>query len=68
MEKVVLTITGMRCERCVEAISTAVHALPGVSFVNVCLEASDVIVRLNPHLCTMDTIRATIERQGYQVQ
>ena len=66
MEKITLKIKGMRCNHCVQAVANAIKALPGVQFVNVCLEASDAVVKFDPAQCSVKKIKMAIENQGFE--
>jgi copper chaperone len=67
MEKTVLRVDGMSCEHCVKAITKAVGALPGIDNVAVSLEANTVTVAYDPSQSPLDTIKAEIEDQGYDI-
>jgi copper chaperone len=68
MEKVTLMVQGMSCGHCVKAIEGSVGELKGVSIVKVNLEDSKVDVEYNASEVTLDTIKETIDDQGYDVQ
>ena len=67
MEKIVLTVEGMSCQHCVKAVNNAVGALPGISSVAVDLDAKTVAVEYDPAHSSIQTIKAEIEDQGYDV-
>lgn len=67
MERTVLHVEGMACAHCVQAITKAVGALPGVANVSVDLTAKTATVEYNPAVCTLDRIQLEIEDQGYEV-
>ena len=67
MVKTVLSVEGMSCEHCVNAVTKAVGALPGVSGVTVELSANTVAVEYEPSLTTVGEIASEIEDQGYEV-
>jgi copper ion binding protein len=60
----VLEVSGMTCGHCVSAITSAVSALPGVTGVDVDLEAGSVRVEGTPD---SDAVTAAIEDAGYDV-
>ena len=60
----VLEVSGMTCGHCVSAITSAVSALPGVTGVDVDLEAGSVRVEGTPDV---DAVTAAIEDAGYDV-
>lgn len=68
MEKVTLNVQGMSCGHCVKAVEGSVGALNGVSTVEVHLENGTVDVEFNKDVVTIDTIKETIDDQGYDVK
>ncbi|MFC0477392.1 copper chaperone CopZ [Robertmurraya sp. GLU-23] len=68
MEKITLNVQGMSCGHCVKAIEGSVGELKGVSKVKVNLEDSKVDVEYNASEVSLDTIKETIDDQGYDVQ
>ncbi len=68
MEKVTLNVEGMSCGHCVKAVEGSVGALNGVSSVKVDLENKKVDVEFNKDEVTLDTIKETIDDQGYEVK
>lgn len=60
----VLEVSGMTCGHCVSAITSAVSALPGVTGVDVDLEAESVRVEGTPDAAA---VTAAIEDAGYDV-
>lgn len=67
MEKKMINVEGMSCEHCVNAITKAVKALPGIAKVAVDLEAKSVAVEYDSGKTSLDKIKAEIEEQGYDV-
>jgi copper chaperone len=67
MEKVTLNVQGMSCGHCVKAVEGSVGALEGVSNVKVHLENGTVDVEYNAEAVTLETIKETIDDQGYDV-
>jgi len=67
MERSVFTVEGMSCEHCVNAVTKAVKALPGIAKVAVDLEAKSVVVEYDSKKTALDKIKAEIEEQGYEV-
>lgn len=65
MEKVTLNVQGMSCGHCVKAVEGSVGALEGVSNVKVHLENGTVDVEYNAEAVTLETIKETIDDQGY---
>ena len=67
MEKTVIKVEGMSCEHCVNAITKAVKALPGIAKVAVDLAAKSVEVEYDSSKTPLDKIKVEIEEQGYDV-
>lgn len=67
MEKVTLKVEGMSCGHCVKAVEGSVGELTGVSTVKVNLESKSVDIEFNASEVSLDTIKETIDDQGYDV-
>lgn len=67
MEKVTLNVQGMSCGHCVNSIEGSVGKLNGVASVKVHLGNGTVDVEFNADDVTLDTIKETIDDQGYDV-
>jgi copper chaperone len=63
----VFDVEGMSCNHCVNSIKNAVGELQGVENVEVDLKAKKVTVGYTAGLVTIQTIKETIEDQGYEV-
>ncbi|HEY4553782.1 MAG TPA: copper chaperone CopZ [Bacillaceae bacterium] len=68
MEKVTLNVEGMSCGHCVKAVEGSVGKLQGVSNVKVHLENGTVVVEYNANEVKLETIKETIDDQGYDVK
>lgn len=68
MEKITLNVSGMSCGHCVKAVEGSVGELKGVQSVGVNLDSGQVDVTYNSEEVTLDTIKETIDDQGYDVQ
>jgi copper chaperone len=68
MEMKTITVEGMSCQHCVNAIKKALGELNGIGKVDVDLQSKEVTVEMDPKVNTMETIKETIEDQGYDVQ
>lgn len=68
MENVTLSVKGMSCGHCVKAVEGSVGKLYGVNDVKVNLEAGTVAVDFNSAVISIDTIKETIDDQGYDVE
>ncbi len=64
----VLIVEGMSCSHCENRIKKVVGVLNGVSGVSVDLKGKKVAIDFDPDKVTLDTIKATIEDQGYEVK
>ncbi|MFJ8246915.1 copper chaperone CopZ [Peribacillus asahii] len=67
MEKVTLLVSGMSCGHCVNAVEGALGKLNGVSSVNVHLSEGKVDVEFDSSAVSLETIKETIDDQGYDV-
>jgi len=67
MERTVLTVEGMSCSHCENAIKKSVGALDGVSSVEVDLKGRTVTVEYDGSKVSLDKIKNEIEDQGYDV-
>ena len=65
--KTVFTVTGMTCGHCVQAVTTEVSRVDGVSAVDVDLETGAVTVTSESPINHAAVI-AAVEEAGYQVQ
>lgn len=62
------TVEGMSCMHCVASVKKAVGALNGVDKVDIDLENKKVYVEFDPERVSFETIKNTIEDQGYDVK
>jgi copper chaperone len=67
MESTVLKVDGMSCEHCVKAVTKAAEALAGVKKVKVDLKGGAVSLEYDPAKTPLQSIKAAIEDQGYEV-
>lgn len=67
MENVTLSVQGMSCGHCVKSVEGNVGKLSGVSNVKVHLENGTVDVEFDSNEVTLETIKETIDDQGYDV-
>ena len=63
-----LTVEGMSCSHCESCIKKSVGSLNGVDSVNVDLKSKKVAVEFDPERVSIQTIKDTIEDQGYEVK
>jgi copper chaperone len=64
----IFEVEGMSCNHCVNSIKNAVGELDGVENVAVDLGTRKVTVLYTAGLVTIQTIKETIEEQGYEVK
>jgi copper chaperone CopZ len=62
-----LTVTGMTCGGCENAVKRALGTLPGVSDVTASHTDNQVSVKYDPALVTPAAVAERIEKLGYQV-
>ncbi|MDT2046127.1 copper resistance protein CopZ [Priestia aryabhattai] len=67
MEQTVLSVQGMSCGHCVKAVEGAVSELSGVKSVKVNLESATVEVEYDESKVSLETIKESIDDQGYDV-
>lgn len=67
-ETKVINVEGMSCSHCENTVKKSVGALNGVDNVTVDLGAKKVMVEYDPDKVNIETIKGTIEDQGYDVK
>ena len=68
MKTEVLNVNGMSCGHCVKAVEESVGGLAGVKSVVVDLSSGKVEVSYDSSAVTLDSIKETIDDQGYEVE
>ena len=63
-----LNVEGMSCTHCENSVKKAVGTLDGVGSVDVDLKGKKVTIEFDPEKLSVDTIKDTIEDQGYDVK
>ncbi|HEX3029291.1 MAG TPA: copper chaperone CopZ [Clostridia bacterium] len=63
-----LNVEGMSCSHCENSVKKAVGELNGVFSVAVDLKGKRVTIEFDPDKVSVDTIKDTIEDQGYDVK
>jgi len=58
-------IQGMDCAECTIHVQKAIDDLPGVQSAHVYLVTEKALVRYDPNLVTLSSIRGAVERAGY---
>lgn len=67
VETLEIPIQGMDCTECTIHIQKAIADLPGVQSAQVFLITEKALVRYDPNLVTLSSIRGAVERAGYSV-
>jgi len=67
MSRTTLKVEGMSCEHCRLAVTRAVSSVPGVSRVEVSLEAKSVSFDCEEGSVALAGIKQAIEAEGYRV-
>lgn len=67
METATLTVNGMSCAHCVQAVEGSVGNLDGVKQVQVRLDEGKVDIQFDAQRVSIEKITETIEDQGYDV-
>ncbi|HRD92072.1 MAG TPA: heavy metal-associated domain-containing protein [Accumulibacter sp.] len=65
METIVIRITGMRCQACVQSVRAVLEALRGVEAVAVSLEPGQATVSYDPTLGNVAILREAVEQAGF---
>lgn len=65
--KQVITVDGMRCGHCKQAVEGAVRALAGVACADVDLAAKTLTVDFDDAQVTLEAIKEAVEDQGFDV-
>ncbi|MFE4707694.1 copper chaperone CopZ [Peribacillus simplex] len=68
MENVTLSVSGMSCGHCVNAVEGNVGKLAGVESVKVHLDSGKVDVAFDKEKVSLEKIKETIDDQGYDVE
>ena len=67
MEKIILKVDGMSCEHCVKAVANAVSGIAGTSNIVVDLKAGSASFNYDSAKAPLETIKAAIVEEGYEV-
>lgn len=62
-----LNVEGMSCSHCENSVKKAVGALNGVAAISVDLKSKKVSIEFDSEKVSIETIKDTIEDQGYDV-
>jgi Cd2+/Zn2+-exporting ATPase/Cu+-exporting ATPase len=67
IKKIEFPVQGMDCAECALHVRQAIEKVPGVNSADVLLGAEKAIVRLDPSLVDMSTLRRAVEGAGYRL-
>ncbi|HNC52662.1 MAG TPA: heavy-metal-associated domain-containing protein [Accumulibacter sp.] len=65
MERIVVSVVGMNCQRCVQSVTSALEALPGVEEVIVSLATGVASVACDSTQVSAADLRRAIEDAGF---
>jgi P-type Cu+ transporter len=66
--EVSLTLGGLHCAACVARVERALTAVPGVAEARVNLATRQALVRCDPSLATLNSLKTAVTEAGYQVE
>ena len=67
MEKHVISVQGMSCNHCKNAVEKAAKSLSGVAMAEVSLAANNLTVEFDPSKVTLEEIKKAVAEEGYTV-
>ncbi len=67
MKTIELTVEGMSCHHCVAAVQKALEQLNGIQRVEIDLQGKKVRVDYDPAAVKIESMKESIENQGFQV-
>lgn len=65
MEKILVSVRGMSCQRCVQSVTSALEALPGVERVEVSLATGNANVTYDADRVSVADLRRAIDDAGF---
>ena len=65
MQTTILNITGMTCGGCVNGVTTALKAVPGVSGVFVSLDKAEATIQYDELTTGKDALKSAVMHAGY---
>lgn len=68
MVKEVLTVEGMSCNHCKNAVESAVKALPGIASAEVNLAAKNLTVEFDETQVSLPAIKKAVEEEDFTVK
>jgi len=67
MERIVLTVTGMTCQGCVQSVERAVSKLDGVIVARASLDPGEVMVRFDDGRTSSPALADAVREAGFGV-
>ncbi len=67
LQAVELSVAGMDCAECTHHVQQALAVLPGVHDVRVLLSSEKALLRIDPALVNLSTLRQAVEAAGYSI-
>lgn len=65
METTIIKVGGMSCQKCVASVTGVLSQLPGVSAVQVSLEAGEAQVSFDPAQVSLAALKDAVEDAGF---
>ena len=65
METTIIKVGGMSCQKCVASVTGVLSQLPGVSAVQVSLEAGEAQVSFDPAQVQLAALKEAVEDAGF---
>ena len=65
METTIIKVGGMSCQKCVASVTGVLAQLPGVSAVQVSLEAGEAQVSFDPARVNLAALKEAVEDAGF---
>lgn len=65
METTIIKVGGMSCQKCVASVTGVLSQLPGVSGVQVSLEAGEALVSFDPAQVQLAALKEAVEDAGF---
>ena len=68
MERMLIDVSGMSCEKCVKSVTAALTAVAGVEQVEVSLQSGQAAVSCDPSLASLGRLTEAIEAAGFEAR
>ena len=66
MERLLINVSGMSCQGCVQSVSAALAAVAGVEQVEVSLQSGQAAICCDPSLVSLARLMQAIEAAGFE--